>query len=169
MADGRFPLLSFIPGLISNLIACFRADYSRGRQNIIGLLSLPAFATSVKRRKAGSPFSLTWILPRFWHFNLFLRLWRTAQQNKSTPKKFKDGANLLFRGLIIAKTYASQHAQSDKLSFSNGFIVYVWTDENDAKTLRVEANFFETGEKKVLFHTNTDTWRQGLKSMKRIH
>ena len=49
-AEGRFPFLSFIPGLISNLIACFQAnlallilqaDYSRRRQNIIRLLSLP--------------------------------------------------------------------------------------------------------------------------------
>ena len=39
MADGRFPFLSFILGLISNIIACFQAnlallilhaDYSRG-------------------------------------------------------------------------------------------------------------------------------------------
>ena len=26
MADGRFPFLSFIPGLISTLIACFQAN-----------------------------------------------------------------------------------------------------------------------------------------------
>ena len=50
MADERFPFLSFILGLISNLIACFQATsallilqayYSRRRQNIIRLLSLP--------------------------------------------------------------------------------------------------------------------------------
>ena len=51
IADGRFPFLSFIPGLISTLIACFQAnlallilqaDYSSRRQNIIRLfLSLP--------------------------------------------------------------------------------------------------------------------------------
>ena len=50
VADGRFPFLCFILGLISNLIACFQAnlallivqaDYSRRRQNIIRLLSLP--------------------------------------------------------------------------------------------------------------------------------
>ena len=50
MADERFPFLSFILGLISNLISCFqatsallilRADYSRKRQNIIRLLSMP--------------------------------------------------------------------------------------------------------------------------------
>ena len=44
IADGRFPFLSFILGFISNLTACFQAnlaDYSRRRQNIIRLLSLP--------------------------------------------------------------------------------------------------------------------------------
>ena len=50
MAGERFPFLSFILGLISNLIACFQAtsallilqaDYSRKRQNIIRLLSMP--------------------------------------------------------------------------------------------------------------------------------
>ena len=50
MPDGRFPFLSLILGVISNLIACFQADlallilqadYSRRRQNIITLLSLP--------------------------------------------------------------------------------------------------------------------------------
>ena len=30
---------------------------------------------------------------------------------------------------------------NDKLSFSNRFILYVRTGENDAKTLRVDANF----------------------------
>ena len=50
MADACFPFLSFILGLISDLIAYFQAnlallilqaDYSRRRQNIIRLLSLP--------------------------------------------------------------------------------------------------------------------------------
>ena len=50
IADARFPFLSFTLGLISDLIACFQAnlallilqaDYSRRRQNIIRLLSLP--------------------------------------------------------------------------------------------------------------------------------
>ena len=66
-----------------------------------------SFATGVKRRKVGSPFSLTLFLPWICHFKLFLRLWRTSQLYKPTPKKFKGGANLLFRGLIIANTYAS--------------------------------------------------------------
>ena len=50
MADERFPFLSFILGLIFHPIACFQAnsaflilqaDYSRRRQNIIRLLSMP--------------------------------------------------------------------------------------------------------------------------------
>ena len=50
MTVGRFPFLPFILALISNLISCFQAnlallilqaDYSRRRQNIIRLLSLP--------------------------------------------------------------------------------------------------------------------------------
>ena len=90
MADGRFPFLSFLLGLISNLVACFQAnlalliiqaDYSRRRQNIVGLLSLP-----------------------------------------------------VSRGICV------KHAQSGKLSFSNRFMLYVWTGENDAKTLRIRAD-----------------------------
>ena len=49
-----------------------------------------------------------------------------------------------------------------KFSFSNRFIVYVWTGENNAKTLRVDANSFENGEKKLHFQTNTDTCGQAL-------
>ena len=67
MADGRFPFLSFILGLISNLIACFQAN--------LALLILQAglvqeaaehyqvtFATGVKMLKVGSSFSLTLFL-----------------------------------------------------------------------------------------------------------
>ena len=68
---------------------------------------------------------------------------------------------------IIPRAYNSKHvcvknAQLRELSFSNRFIVYLWTDENDAKTLRVDANLFENGEKKLRFQTNTDTCGQGL-------
>ena len=56
--------------------------------------------------------------------------------NKPTPKKFKDGANLLFRELIIAKTYASKVRSRPKLTSLNRFVVYVWTGETDAKTVR---------------------------------
>ena len=102
MADRRFPFLSFILGLISNLTACFQAnlallilqtDYSRRRQNIIRLLSLPVL-----------DLPLVWL----WHLKLFLRLWRTSQQYKPKPKEIKEGANLLFRGLMIANTYTSR-------------------------------------------------------------
>ena len=62
MADGRFPFLSFLLGLISNLVACFQAnlalliiqaDYSRRRQNIVVLLSPPVsrgIASSMRSR-----------------------------------------------------------------------------------------------------------------------
>ena len=46
-------------------------------------------------------------------------------------------------------------------------MVYVWTGENGAKTLQVEANFFENGEKKLRFQTNTDTCGQGLRNFGR--
>ena len=56
--------------------------------------------------------------------------------NKPTPKKFKDGANLLFRELLIANTYASKVSSRPKLTSLNRFVVYVWTGETDAKTVR---------------------------------
>ena len=111
MADGRFPLLSFMLRLIFNPIACFQANLSwlfqEAAEPIIRLLSLPV------SRGGRLDLPLLWLC---W-------LWRTSQQEyKPTPKKFKDGANLVFCGFIIANT----HAQSSKLSFSNRFIVYVW-------------------------------------------
>ena len=45
--------------------------------------------------------------------------------------------------------------------FLKRFIVYVWTGEN-AAILRVDVKFFENGEKKLRFQTNTDTCGQGL-------
>ena len=34
--------------------------------------------------------------------------------------------------------------------------------ESDAKTLRMDTNFFENGGKKLRFQTNTDTFEKGL-------
>ena len=74
MADGRFPFLSFILALISNLISCFQAnlallilqtDYSSRRQNIIRLLSLGPVSRG--RRSV----SLTLFLPDFDILNCF--------------------------------------------------------------------------------------------------
>ena len=67
-----------------------------------------------------------------------------------------------FFGLIISVHVWVKLAQLGKLSFSNWFIAYVWTGENESKKLRVDANFFENGEKKLRSQTNKDTWRQGL-------
>ena len=123
----------FILGLISNLIASFQAhlallilhaDYSRRRQNIIRLLSLPV-SRGIRIHDA-----------------YYSTVWRLR------------GVKWVIV-LDMALSYHSEHvcvkhAQSGKLSFSNRFIVYVCTGENDAKTLRVDANCFEN-EKKVAF------------------
>ena len=101
MADERFPFLSFILGLIFNLIACFQATsallilqayYSRRRQNIIRLLSLPL------SRGGRLDFSSVWlcICPDFDILICLCDLEGMSQQykpSKPTPKKFKDGAN----------------------------------------------------------------------------
>ena len=47
--------------------------------------------------------------------------------------------------------------------FSNRFSVFVWTNENDLKTLPVDVNFFENGEKKLRFQTKADTCGRGLR------
>ena len=44
-----------------------------------------------------------------------------------------------------------KHEQLGKLSFSSRFIVYVWTGENDAKKVWMDANLFWKGKKKVVF------------------
>ena len=49
-----------------------------------------------------------------------------------------------------------------RFAFSNSFSVFVWTGKNYLKTLRVDANFFEDGEKKLRFQTKTDMIGQGL-------
>ena len=43
------------------------------------------------------------------------------------------------------------HAPSAVSAFSNRFSVFVETGENDLKTLRVDAYFLKSGEKKVAF------------------
>ena len=106
MADARLPFLSFILGLISDLIALFQAnlallilqaDYSRRRQTIIRLLSLPV------SRGGRLDLPLMWLLflPWFAPFKLFLWLWRTSQQYKPTLKKFKDGSVIVFKSIHL--------------------------------------------------------------------
>ena len=94
MADGRFPLLSFMLRLIFNPIACFQANLSwlfqEAAEPIIRLLSL------LVSRGGRLDLPLLWLC---W-------LWRTSQQEyKPTPKKFKDGANLVF-----LRVHNSEHA-----------------------------------------------------------
>ena len=108
-------------------------------------------ATGVKRRKIGSPFSLTLFCPDFDILNCFCDFEERHNNINPHQTKFKDGVNLLFRGLLIANTSRVKHTQSGKLSFSNRFTVYVWTGENDAKTLRVDASVFENEKKNCVF------------------
>ena len=70
--------------------------------------------------------------------------------------------------LIVSRAHdgehvSVEHTQSGKLSFSNRFMVYMWTGVNYAKTLRVDANFFENGVKNFRFQTNKVARRQGVK------
>ena len=156
MADGRFSFLSFILWLISNLISCFQAnlallilqaDYSRRRQNIIRLLSLPV------SRGGRLDLPLVWLCfcPDFDILNCFCDFEERHNNINPHQTKFKDSANLLFRGLLTANTSRVKHTQSGKLSFSNRFTVYVWTGENDARTLRVDASVFENEKKNCVF------------------
>ena len=41
-------------------------------------------------------------------------------------------------------------------AFSNRYGVVVWTDENDTKTISVDANLFENGAKQLRFRLKTD-------------
>ena len=140
---------------LSNLIAFFKANlallhvilkliFPGGGRTLSGSFT---FATSVMRWRVGSPFSLTLSLPWFWPFKLFLRLWRTSQQYKPTPKKFKDGANLLFRGLIIANTYAS----SMRSRVSYRFLKSIHRIRVDGRKRYERTRIFFEGEKSCVF------------------
>ena len=47
--------------------------------------------------------------------------------------------------------------------------VYVWTEENDSNTLRVDANFFKNGGKNLRFQKYPDTCGQGLIAVSMLH
>ena len=103
------------------------------------------FATGVKRRKVGYPFSLTFFCPDFDILNFFATLKNLSK--KLTSKKFKDDANLLFRGLIIANTYAPSMRSRVSYRFQiDSSYTCEW-----AKTLWEDAIFFWKRRKKVAF------------------
>ena len=109
MADGRFPFLSFIPGLISTLIACFQAnlallilqaDYSSRRQNIIRLfLSLP-----VSRGKR-LDLPLVWLCfcPDFDILNCFCDFEKRHNNTNPHQRNLKTGQ------LIISRVHNNKH------------------------------------------------------------
>ena len=84
-----------------------------------------------------------------------------SQQYKPTAKKFKGGANLLFRGLIIANMNASS-MQHSRVSYR--FQIDSLYTCGQAKTMgkRYEWRriFLKTEKKKLRFQTNTDTCGQ---------
>ena len=121
------------------------------------------FVASVKRRKVGSPFRLSLFLPWFWHFKLFLWLWRTSQQYKPTPKKVKDGPNLLFRRHIIANTHASSMRSRVSYRFQIDSSYMCGRAKTMRKCYEWTRFFLENGGKKLRFQTNTDTCGQGLR------
>ena len=84
------------------------------------------------------------------------------RHNNINPQQRNSKMVPIYPRAYNSKQVCVKNAQSRELSFSNRFIVYLWTGENDAKTLRVDANLFENGEKKLRFQTNTDTCGQGL-------
>ena len=92
VADGRFPCLSFIE--------CF---HSRG-QHLFKFIGIDE-SVCIRKKSTSQKIGLG-----HQHDRCFIVLGhqcKTSQRYKPTPKKFKEGANLLFRGLIIANTYAS--------------------------------------------------------------
>ena len=157
MADARFLFLSFILGLISDLIACFQAnlallilqaDCSRRRQNIVRVLSLRV------SRGGRLDLPLGWLCfcPDLDILNrLFLWLWRTSQQYKPIPKKFKDGANLLSRGLIIENTYASSMRSRVSYRFQIDSSYRCGWAKTMRKRYKWTRFFLENGEKSCVF------------------
>ena len=123
-----------------------QADHSRRWQNIIRLFPLP-----VSRGKR-------LVLPLVWLcfcadidilncFCDFKKMKRRSQQHKPRPKKFKDGALYFYNSEHVCV----KHVQSGKLSFSNLFIVYVWTGETVRKRYKWTRIFLKTEKKSCVF------------------
>ena len=168
MADARFPFLSFILGLISDLIACFQAnlallilqaDYSRRRQNIIRLLSLQV------SRGGRLDLPLGWLCfcPDLDILNCFCNFKERHNNINPHQRNSKMAQIYWFRGLIIANTYAS----SIRSRVSYRFQIDSSYTCGRAKTMRKCYEWtrilLENGEKELRFQTNTDTCGQGLK------
>ena len=126
-------------------LACFQAnldflflpaDYSRRRQNIIRLLSLPVSKGGRLKRLGGCP-----PRPR--------RFWVRPGRTSAWWDNF-----LAHIVIVKVNTHASglrSWVIVTKLSFSNRFTVYVWMRQNDAKTPRVDANFLKTEKTSCVF------------------
>ena len=72
-------------------------------------------------------------------------------------QRIENGANFLGRyiEMRIRRVQLSMRTEGIK-AFSNGCGVVVWTGENDTKTISVDANLFENGEKQLRFRLKMD-------------
>ena len=60
--------------------------------------------------------------------------------------------------VLRAHFLVNAHSPSAVLAFSNRFSVFVCTSGNDSKTLLVDTNFFENGEKNCFSNENGCVW-----------
>jgi len=72
-------------------------------------------------------------------------------------QRIENGANFLGRyiEMRMRRVHLSMRTEGTK-AFSNGYGVVVRTGENDMKTISVDANLFENGEKQLRFRLKTD-------------
>ena len=157
MADNHLAFLSLILGLISSLIARFQTnlalqiDYYRRRQNITRSLSVPLSRFGRLKRLRGFP-------PRprrFW-----IRPWRTSGwwDNFVAQKVVEEECRKNFR-MSRASRMCSQEIYRFQTDSS-----YTCRQANTIRMqYRVDANFFENGNKKLRFQMKTDTCGRGFK------
>ena len=138
--------IPFILGLISNITAYFhsnlfflQADYSRSRQNIINLLSLPV------SRGGKLDLPLVWICfyPVLGIVNCFCDF-ENRHNNLSLHQRILKMAPIYY----FAAQKTNMYTSSMRSRVSYRFIVYGWTGENATSG---RESLFENGEKKVVF------------------
>ena len=97
----------------------------------------------------------------------FSEFYESSSQYKPTPETMKDGANLLFRGLLVTNILMRQEC-AVALSFKrNRFQLDPWSTCERANMIRkryvLTHIVLENGGKKLRFQTNTDTCGRDLR------
>ena len=88
----------------------------------------------------------------------------TTRHQTIRPLSIQNGGHTLPCGFNFAGQYIEMRMRRVHLTmrtegitaFSNRYDVVVWTGENDAKTISVDANLFENGAKQLRFRMKTD-------------